>query len=72
MLPSTVVAVIVVVPALTMITFPVLSTVAVELSEDVHVTALFVAFVGATVAFKLSVPPTAKLSVVLFILTDVG
>ena len=63
MLPSAVVAVIAAVPAFTPVTFPVLSTVAIELFEDVQIIALFVAFTGVTVAIKLYVAPTASSSV---------
>ena len=57
LLPSFAFAVIVAVPFATAVTFPLLSTVATPGLLDVHSTALFVAFVGATVAFKVVVAP---------------
>ena len=59
LLPSAVVTVMVAVPAFTAVTLP-LSTVATEVSEDFHVTALLVAFAGATVAVKVVVLPSSK------------
>lgn len=59
-LPLDVLAVIVTVPALTAVTLPVLLTVATDLSLVVHVTVLFVALDGATVALKVYVPPFVK------------
>lgn len=72
LLPSDVVAVIIAVPAPTPVTTPLELTVVKVLSEDVHVTVLFVALSGAIVAVKISVPPTDKVSVVLFKFIDVG
>ena len=54
------------VPTFTADTFPFESTVATLELELVHVTFLFVAFSGATVAVNLSVPPISKDSEVLF------
>ena len=59
--PSTVVAVIVTVPGVTAYTTPAVSTVATVGFEDVHVTFLFVALVGVTVAINVVVSPTSKL-----------
>ena len=63
--PSVVVTVMVAEPALTAVTFPLLSTVATPVSEDFQLTALFVALVGATVAVSVSDPPSAKVRLVL-------
>ena len=65
MLPSTVLTVISVVPALTATTFPLVSTVAMVESLDDHVTFLFVAFAGKIVATRVSVAPTTSDNVVL-------
>jgi len=59
------------VPALTAFTFPMLSTVAMEAFDDVHVTSLFTALFGVIVDVKLSVSPAIKVSVLLFKLTAV-
>lgn len=64
--PSSVVAVMTAVPTFTADTFPLESTVATLELELVHVTFLFVAFDGVTVAVNLSVPPISKDSDVLF------
>jgi hypothetical protein len=68
--PSTVVAVIAVLPALMPITTPFV-TIATSGTLLLHVTSLFVAFAGETVAFKVSKPPTAIEAVVLLRLTPV-
>jgi hypothetical protein len=60
-----VLAVIVAVPALTAVTFP-LETVATFLSLDVHVTVLSVASEGVTVAVRVSLEPSTRESDVLF------
>ena len=72
MLPSTVLTVISVVPALTATTFPLVSTVAMVESLDDHVTFLFVASAGKTVAVKVSFAPTTSDNVVLLSVTLVG
>ena len=59
LLPSAVVTVIVAVPAATAVTMP-SETVAFVASLDDHVTALFVALSGATVAVRVSVSPTFR------------
>ena len=65
LLPSVVVTVMVAVPSATPVTTPVAaSTVAIAVSLEDHVTAGFVAFVGATVAVKAPVVPTTMLSAV--------
>lgn len=72
LLPSTVLTVISVVPALTATTFPLVSTVAMVESLDDHVTFLFVAFAGKIVATRVSVAPTTSDNVVLLSVTLVG
>ncbi len=72
LLPSTVLTVISVVPALTATTFPLVSTVAMVESLDDHVTFLFVAFAGKIVAARVSVDPTTSDNVVLLSVTLVG
>ena len=57
--PSSAVAVMVAVPAFTPLTLP-LETVAMEVFEDFHVTALFVALVGAIVAVKVPDAPVSS------------
>ena len=59
MLPSSVVTVIVAVPALTAVTFP-LSTVATALSLEDHVTFLLVALDGLTVAVRVVCSPSVN------------
>lgn len=71
LLPSFVVTVIVAEPALTPVTTPLASTVAVAVSFDLYVTVLSVAFVGAIVAVKVTVLPTATLAVLGVIVTPV-
>ena len=71
LLPSSVVTVIVAIPVLTAVIFPTLSTVTIVGFEDVHATTLFIAFVGFTVASKISVAPTIREAEVLFKLTEV-
>ena len=56
--PSLVVTVIVTVPAFLAVTLPFSSTVAIVLSLLDHVTPLFVASLGLTVAVNLELPPT--------------
>ena len=72
LLPSSVVTVMDAIPAFTAVTFPVLSIVATAGFEDIHATVLFATSVGFTVDVKVSVFPTIRLSVILFILTDIG
>ena len=60
------VAVMVTVPFLIAVTTPLASTVAIVLSEEVHKTLVLSALAGATVAVKVSVPPTLSSEVVLF------
>ena len=69
--PSSVVAVMVAVPAATAVTLPFSSTVAIFWSLVVHFTALLVAFSGATVAVRVSVLPTVRDNSVLFRVTPV-
>jgi hypothetical protein len=64
--PSCVVTVIVAVPAATPVTRPLFDTVAMLLLPLVHVTLLFVALSGFTVAVSPSVPPTVISDVVMF------
>lgn len=61
--PSAVVTVIVVDPAETPVKSPDVLTVATPGLEEVHVTALFVAFRGTTVAVSCCVAPTSKAAV---------
>jgi hypothetical protein len=61
-LPSTVLTVIVTEPALTPVTTPLLLTVALAVLLLVQVTALFVAFDGATVCVKARVCPTGRVT----------
>ncbi len=70
-LPSTVVTVIVALPACTPTTRPAALTVATELSLVNHVTFWLVALEGAIVADNCSLPPTATVAAVLFKLTPV-
>ena len=63
-LPSAVVAVIVALPAATAVTVPLFETVATEVLLEVHVTVLFAASLGVTVAVRLPVAPTLSVSVV--------
>lgn len=58
------------VPDSTAVTTP-LDIFATFISDDHHVTVLFVAFVGSAVASKVSVLPTVNVSVVLLKATDV-
>lgn len=63
-LPSSVVTVMVAVPAATAVTLPVLSTVATLVSLEDQVTFLLVALAGFTVATRVAVaPPTVRVSV---------
>ena len=64
--PSSVLTVIVAVPALTAVTLPEASTVATEVSLDDHVTFLFVASVGLNVTDNCKTPPTFNASADLF------
>ncbi len=70
--PSTVFTVIFVVPALTATTLPVVLTVAIVESADDHVTFLFIAFAGKTVAVRVSFAPTTSDNVVLLSATLSG
>jgi len=68
--PSSVVAVMVAEPVATPVTTPLVAlTVALVISEDDQTTALFVAFVGNTVATNCVVDPTPTVAVVLFKIT---
>jgi hypothetical protein len=67
--PSAVLTVIVALPAATALTTPLDDTVATEVALLLHVTALFVALEGETVAIKISVPPTVRLVDALFKVT---
>ena len=69
--PSEVVTVMVAVPALTPVTLPEESTVATDVFEDDHVTALLVAFEGFTVAVSVVEPPTPTLAADLLSVTPV-
>jgi hypothetical protein len=71
LLPSVVVTVIVAFPAATAVTKPLDETLATESALLLHVTVLFVALEGATVAVNVSVLPTARLVDVLFNVTPV-
>ena len=53
------------VPGPTAVTFPLESTVATDVLEDFHVTALLLALPGLTVTVKVSLPPTFMLVLVL-------
>ena len=64
MFPSAVVTVIVAVPAAFAVITP-FETLATLVFDEVQETFLFVAFVGATVAVRVSVPPTVKVVEVL-------
>ncbi|OOM79907.1 hypothetical protein CLPUN_14190 [Clostridium puniceum] len=66
LLPSVVVAFIITLPSFIAVSLPVKSTVAIDLSLEVHVTFLLVALYGITVATKLSTCPICKLAVTLF------
>ena len=66
LLPSAVVTVMVAVPAALAVTTPELLTVATVVLLELHVTFLFVAVLGLTVADRLSVPPTVNAAVLLF------
>jgi hypothetical protein len=73
--PSTVLTVIIAFPAATALTTPVAETVAIAVLLLLHVTFLFVALVGETVAINVSVPPTVRLVDVLFkvtLATEIG
>ena len=59
-LPSFAFTVIVAVPAFFPVTFPFELTVAIFLLEEVHVTDLFAAFVGATVAYNVLLYPIVR------------
>ena len=67
--PSTVVAVMTALPLLTPVTTPELFTVAMEVSELDHVTDLFVALLGSTVAVRVSVEPDLTVVSLLFSVT---
>ena len=69
--PSEEVTVIVAEPAFTAVTLPLPSTVATVASEDFQLIALLVALFGATVAVKVSDPPSTRLNDVLFNVTPV-
>src|SRR5699024_4623189 len=71
LLPSLVVTVMSALPALTAVTLPLLSTVAIAASDDANVTVLSVAVDGATVATKLPVAPSSNDKVVLSNVTPV-
>ena len=61
--PSTVVTVMVALPAATAVTTPLSLTVATDSLSELHVTLLFVAFDGETVAVSAAVPPMFRLTV---------
>lgn len=64
-LPFTVVAVIVVDPAATAVTFPCTGvTVAIDILLELNLTDLSLASVGRTVAFNVAAPPTSRDNVV--------
>ena len=63
--PSTVLTVIVAVPTLTAVTTPELDTVATDVLFDDHVTDLFVAYEGVTVAVRVLVSPSVSTRLVL-------
>src|SRR5699024_5561558 len=71
LLPSLVVTVMSALPALTAVTLPLLSTVAIAASDDANVTVLSDAVDGATVATKLPVAPSSNDKVVLSNVTPV-
>ena len=71
LLPLAVVTVIVAVPAATAVTTPLVDTVAIPGLPLLHVTFLFVALEGATVAVRVSVLPMLRLVFVLFKVTPV-
>ena len=56
-------------PALTAVTFPLLSTLAMALLLEVQVTVILVALLGETVAVSRSELPTARVMLVLFSVT---
>src|SRR5699024_3827789 len=64
LLPSLVVTVMSAVAGLTVVTLPVLSTVAIAASDDANVTVLSVAVDGPTIATKLTVAPSSNKKVV--------
>ena len=70
-LPSLAVAVMVAVPLDTAVTLPFWSTVATEVFVELHVTLLSLAVLGVMVAVSVSLPPSFKLSDVLFNVTTV-
>ena len=65
-------AVMVAVPSLTAVTLPLLSTVAILVSELVQVTVPSVVLLGFTVAVSVSEPPSVRVRVVLFNVTEVA
>ena len=65
-LPSTVLTVIVAVPALTAVTLPLVSTVAISLLLLSPVTARLSALAGSTVAVRVSVLPSVRFNVLVF------
>lgn len=69
--PSSVVNVILAVPATTAVTFPFLSTVAIEVLSLAHLPALLSASAGVTDAINVSLAPIFKLKVFLLSLTPV-
>ena len=69
--PSLVVTVMVAVPLLTALTFPLWSTVAIDSLLEVQITFLLVAFVGKIVAFSWAVSPSANSNLSLFNVTFV-
>ena len=72
LVPSVVLVVIVAVPDVFAVTKPLLLTVATELLLVVHVTVLFVALLGCTVAVNCNVSPVFSSALVLFKLIDVA
>jgi hypothetical protein len=68
---STVVTVMIALPSDTAVTTPLADTLATEVALLFHDTDLFVALLGATIAVKVSVPPTLRLVDDLFSVTPV-
>ena len=71
LLPSTVVIVISVVPALIPITLPLESTIATAMLLEFHITSLLVALVGEIVSIKVFLAPAFTVKLLLFRLTPV-
>ena len=67
--PSEVVTVMVAEPALTPVTLPLLSTVATAVLDEAQLTALLLASAGETVAVRLSLAPSLRVTLALLTLT---